>query len=248
MSDLDAMLADEPEENPVADAPEIIPEPEPAPEPEPQPEPEPAPEPAPVNQPAHVPVTALMDERFKRQQFEDRSAALERELQQLRSQQQAQTQPQAAPDPYEDPQGFAQFMEHQQQQMVVGARLDISEEMARQTHGEELTEKAKAWAIAKIQQSPAFQQELLSQRHPYGHAVTLYQREEALEKVKDPARLQAFLAWEASQASAPQNPAIPMASPSSPAAPPRSIANLSSAGGVALQVEKDPFEAEFKKE
>lgn len=191
-----------------------------------QPEPEPAleaiePEAAPLvapppPEPGHVPLSAVLDEREKRQ-------ALERELAELRRQ---HAQPQApAMDPYEDPAAYTQ-------QVVLNTKLDMSEEMARSKHGDDLVEQAKTWAVDKMSKSPGFSQEVLSNRHPYEFAVQAYQRDQLVSQLK-PDDLAQFQAWKAAQA-APQ--AQPLAAPAAPippvAAPPRSLAAATSAGGL----------------
>lgn len=183
------------------------------------PEPEPAPlaaTPAPP-EPGHVPLSAVLDEREKRQ-------ALERELAELRRQ---HAQPQApALDPYEDPAAYTQ-------QVALNIKLDMSEELARSKHGDELVEQAKQWAVAKFGQSPAFQQEVLSNRNPYEFAVQAYQRDQLVSQLK-PDDLAAFQAWKAAQASLqPAQLAAPAAIPQPVAAPPRSLASATSAGGAA---------------
>lgn len=197
-------------------------QPEPAPEPIPAPDPAPlaeAPVPVPpAPEPGHVPLAAMLDERDKRQKLEAEVA----EFRRLQAQQQSQRQ---APDPYEDPVAHTQ-------NAVLNAKLDMSEEMARGKHGDELVEKAREWAMAKMGQSPAFQQEVLSNRHPYEFAVQAFQRDQIVSQLK-PSDLEQFKAWQAAQAAIQSLPAAaPAAIPQPVAAPPRSLASATSAGGV----------------
>lgn len=207
--------------------------------PEPQPEPAPieveAAQPPPVQQPepGHVPLSAVLDEREKRQ-------ALERELAELRRQHAQAPAPQV--DPYEDPVAHVE-------QRVLNTKLDMSEEMARSKHGDDLVNQARDWAMAKMGQSPAFQQEVLSNRHPYEYAVQAYQRDQMVSQLT-PADLAAFKAWQAAQASLQTAPAAVAAAPPQPvAAPPRSLASATSAGGMQAVPTGDgqAFDALFKR-
>jgi hypothetical protein len=218
---------------------DVAPAPEPQPEPQaeapaPEPAPEPAPAPAPVAEAkpdvpqGHVPLSAMLDEREKRKE-------LERQLQEFQRQQQAPK----APDPDEDPEGFNQFQISQAQLAVTSARLDMSEELAREKHGNEIVDSARDWALAKFQQNPAFQNEVLSQRNPWGYAVQQYQRDQALGKLGDASEVDAFLAWKAAQSASPTTqPAAPAADPSpAPSMPTRSLASAPSAGGPSSPAE-----------
>lgn len=182
----------------------------------------PAPEPvAEVKpEPGHVPINALLDEREKRKE-------LERQLTELRK---ASETKQSLPDPIEDPVGFQQQSMAQVQQMLLDTRLNMSETLARRHHGDEATEAAKAWAMEKFKNSPAFWQEVISQSDPYDYAIQAYNREQVANAVT-PDDFKAFQAWKAAQA---QIAAAPVAAPTAPAVPvPRSIASAPSAGGVA---------------
>lgn len=190
--------------------------PEPDPQPEPEPvvaEPEPAAQPEPhTPPPGYVPVAALQ--------------ALREEMRALKQPQQQHQQPEI-PDPYDDPQGFAEYQAHQTQQATLNIKLDISEDLARAKHGDEPVEKARDWALSRMQQSPSFRDEVLSNRNPYEFIVQAYQRDQVVAQLT-PEKLAAFEAWQAAQANPAPQPAIPPATP----APPRSIASQPSAGSA----------------
>lgn len=178
-------------------------------------------EPAPVDgakpEPGHVPVTALLDERDKRQNAE-------RELERLRQQQAPAT---AAEHADVDPDTV---------NLVMQTRLNISEDLARDKYGDELVDKAKAAIIAKFAENPSFQQEILATRNPYRATVEWFQAQQRLEAVKDPTEFEAFQAWKAAQAAGQAHPAQAQSAtaapkPAAPAAPPRSIASAANAGG-----------------
>lgn len=192
--------------------------------------------------PGHVPISALLDERDKRQKLEAQLAALEA----------AKPAPQAPepPDPNLDPEGARQYQDAQQQQFALNIRLDVSEDLARVKHGDETVDKAREWVLGRMNASPSFRDEVLSNRNPYEFAVQAFQRDQVISGLT-PERLAAFEAWQTAQASGqPQvQPATPP-SPLNPApAPPRSLATESSAGG-ASHVPSGPgqaFDAAFSK-
>lgn len=215
---------------------DVAPAPDPAPVADTAPEPLPAPaaEPAPIAEAkpevpqGQVPITALLDEREKRKE-------LERQLQEFQRQ---QTAPKA-PDPDEDPEAFNRFQIDQANVAVLNARLDMSEELAREKHGEETVDAARDWALQQFQTKPAFRDEVLSQRNPWGYAVKQFQRHQAMDKLGDPSDVDAFLAWKTAQATgvSTTQPAAPAATPEPAPIPSRSLASAPSAGGGAAPVE-----------
>lgn len=192
----------------------------------------PAPESKP--EPGHVPITALLDEREKRKELERRLAALEETRQRDN-----------APDPIADPTGYQQHQFQIMQQALLDARLNMSETVARRHFGEDVTDKAKNWALSKFQTNPAFQAEVLGHADPYGYAIEAYQRDQIASQVT-PDKFQAFLAWEAAQAQIAAAPAAPPPQVSAP--PPRSIVSAPSTGGVTQSnvTPEDAFDSAFK--
>jgi hypothetical protein len=160
-------------------------------------------------EPAMVPVTALQQERERRQ-------AIERQLEQER------TRPEV-PDLYQDPEAFAAYQQSQTQSIALNVKLDLSEDMAREKHGDQAVDEARDWALAKFASNPAFQQEVMSQRNPYGYVVSQHKREQMFSSVTSD-DLAEFQAWKAAKA----NPLQP--TPPPPIAPPRSIASAPAAG------------------
>lgn len=247
MDDEDFLAAAEADTAPVEE-PKVEPEAPVEPQ-EPTPEAvEPAPEPAnpftpPVVEakpdPGFVPITAMLEEREKRQAEKARADALEARLA-------AQQQPAAIPDQWEDPEGYAAH----QQSLRISDKLDISEEMARDKFGDEVVDQARDWALQQAQTRPGFYEELIRQRHPYKHAVELFKREQIASQVT-PDDFAQFQAWKAAQAQLQAAPATAPATPNQPRTlPPRSLASAPSAGGVMTEViptEEEMFEAEFPK-
>lgn len=201
-------------------------EPEPIPvemAPEPAPEPQAAPAP-PAIPPGYVPTTALQSERERRQ-------AVEARLQQYEAARAAEPMP----DPYEDPEGYARAQRQDMQTQTLNVKLDLSEDMARERHGDEAVDTARDWALAKFAQSPTFQSEVLSKRNPYEFVVQQFKREQLFANVS-PDELEQFRAWKATanpltQAQpAPQPVVAQTAATPSIVAPPRSLASAPAAG------------------
>lgn len=237
---------------PAIEAPEAIaapPTPEPAPEgpvrgpdgkfaartpAEPLPEPVQAaqPEPAPVapqtpEPPQHAPITALLDERDKRQKAER-----ERDELQARLRQAQPREPQAIPDPYDDPEGFAQFQAAAMDHRIYQANLVWSRRMAEVQHTPETVNEAHEWGVKRCDEDPFFNQKVQTSPDPYGFVLAEWKREQLLAEV-GPDDLTAFRAWKASQSGA-QPVAGQPAPPSPPVArPPVSLVNAPSAGGAA---------------
>lgn len=177
---------------------------------------------------AHAPIGALLDERDKRQ-------ASERQVKELQERLRALETPQA-----ETPQ-----IDEQTQREIhlasLNTRLDISEDMARQKHGDEMVDKVKAWAQQRMGQSADLSNAILSNRNPYEKAVQEYERDQLVSSIK-PGDFEAFRAWQAAQAdpqaAPPVNALTPQAAPAAAAPliaappPPRSIATAPSAGGT----------------
>lgn len=178
--------------------------------------------------PGYVPLAALMDVR-------DEAKELKRKLAEYESQQQQQ-EPQGPPSIFDDEGGFIDHFGNHISNAVLNVRLDISEDNAREKHGDAVVDAVQGWFKEKGDRSPEYRREVLSQRNPYAYAIAAMQREQALAKV-DPADVDNYLAWKAAQAAGQANvaqtqPAAASAAPPRPAAPTRSLASASSAGGV----------------
>lgn len=193
----------------------------------PQPSPAPEPEAKPAIPEGYVPLGVVLDTRDK---LKAEQQARERAEEQLRQFQ----QPAPTPD---DPEAFQRHQFDQVQAAVMSTRLDVSEDMAREKHGDAIVDGAKDWALAKFASNPAFQQEVLAQRNPYGYAVQQYQREQALGKLGDPSQVEQFLAWKAAQGGDPTTAAPAIPAIETPAIPSRSLASAPSAGGTKGSVE-----------
>lgn len=201
----------------------------------------PAPQPAspPAPEPGHVPISALLDEREKRQ-------ALERQIAEFQRQQQAQQPAPQAPDRFEDPDGYDRFVREQTEERLFEMRVDMSERFAVQQHGEDAVKAAVQWGFQRCASDPHFNAQVRAAPDPIGFVVQQHRRDEMIAKVGDkfdPAQYDAFLAWQAQQTAAPapnsqaQQPAAQPAPPvpATPAVkpPPRSLVHAPQAGGAA---------------
>jgi hypothetical protein len=125
-----------------------------------------------------IPISALLDEREKRQRAE-------REAEELRKQIEAQRQPQQVPDFYDDPEARLQMERQQTLQLAWSNKLDVSEMLARERHGEETVEAAKVAFIEACQTNPSIYSELQRQQNPYGYVVAWHKRQSVLAQMGD---------------------------------------------------------------
>jgi hypothetical protein len=226
----EAVEAPQPEpEQAEAEAPE-------QPEPEATGEPEPAP-PAEPKEDRHAPLTALLDEREKRQ-------AAQRELQDLRRKmQEIEAAKAPKPDFFENPEQALAQERAQFQFMLWNERLNMSEAITRQAHGDEAVEEATAAYQAAMRDNPTLEAELKRERNPYGYVVKWHQRQKMLSEIgDDPSSYRAKLETEIRERlmdELQQNPP----SPPKPSAPPRSLATAPSAGTA--QPNLDPLDEIF---
>ena len=172
-------------------------------------------------EPVMVPLQALHETR-------DEVKALKAQLEAL-SQPQAQPQAQQVPDIFENPEGYAAHVQNQMAQLALDTRLNLSEEMVRQSAGDEVVNAAQEWAKQQLPANPALAQAFYTSRNPYGFLVKEYQRIQTVSQLgDDPEQIKAFLAWKSAQGQVSQGQEpIPQQS-----APPKSIASATSAGGV----------------
>lgn len=151
---------------------------EPAPETvEEQPEPEPEKTEAgkQVEEPKDtmVPLAALQEERAKRQAYEQIYTA--------QMQGQPQPEPVRLPDPVENPAEYHQALQEQNSRMILNARLDMSEDMARQAHGDEVVNAALHAA-----QEAGVADQFQAKRHPWGELVKWHEQQRAITEIGDP--------------------------------------------------------------
>lgn len=191
-------------------------------------EPEPISEPIVQEEPIverSVPLAVLHEERFKRQEEERRRLETEQENAYLRQ----FVQPQE--DEYIDP-----VVELQEQ--IKSMRLEMSKELAKQTHGVELVERAHEWAFNKCKVDRLFNQRIAQSLNPYAEAVAEYKRDQIVSQVT-PETFAAFQAWQQQQMQTQQPAAaVPPAVSQQPAM--TSLKSIAQAGGVKPQRQTGP--------
>lgn len=170
-------------------------------------------------------LAATQDERKKRQRLEQdlaterqRMADLQRQLQEF--------QAQKAPDFQTDPHGHLEYVRQQAAQDAFNSKLNLSEQYARRTMGDDLVSEAQHAYMAAAQRDPLLRAELARQDDPYGFVVKWHKREKFLAEVgDDPDAYKARLL------------APPVAAPP---APPRSLASTSGVRVSDKQVATEP--------
>lgn len=167
---------------------------------------------APAAEPALAPISALLDERDKRQAAEKALKEFQERLQRERDDW-AKANPPAPEDQLQD-QRYAD-------------NLRFSKKFAEREYGKDLIATVHDWAVAKCDADPFFNAQMRSSDDPYEAAVQAYNREQIAAKVS-PADFEAFKAWQAANAAVQSaNPA-----PTQPTAqtPPKSLAEAPGAG------------------
>lgn len=172
MSDLPFLT----EEKDMPEAEQEQPQAEPEPQPEPKGETEPAAPPAAQpEEPKHIPLTALLDEREKRQKTERERDELARALQAIRAAQ----QPQQQPDLMADPQAALAHIEARAAQVAIAEKVKTSRFLAEKEYGAELVNQAYAF----FDENPHLSHALLNHPSPYHEAVAIYKRHKALQEI-----------------------------------------------------------------
>lgn len=171
-----------------------------------------------------IPVTALLDEREKRQLAERRAEETARQLQQLQAQLQQRAEP--APDWLEDPQAAAQYQAQTIEQRMQAQTLAQSRFFAEREFGKELVDEAYAY----FDQNPHLSHQLLQSPSPFHAAVETYKRQKFLSEVgENPDAYRESLKEQLRQEIMAE-----AAQPSKPKAPPPSMNKTPSAGRDAI--------------
>ncbi|WP_321967654.1 hypothetical protein [Burkholderia cepacia] len=182
----------------------------------------PASEPAPM-----VPLKALEEERKGRQDWKEKAIRFEEELKHLRAQ--GQQQPTQQQQQQERPAALTY------EGALLNERMNMSEMMVRQQHGDDDVDKALEVFQKAVQENPALGAQLAQQRHPWQFMFDQAKRIQAMSEIgSDPAAYRQkvrdeILAELQQQGAAPA--AQPAAAVAAPAAPviPRSLATARSA-------------------
>lgn len=205
-------------------APESTPEPvaaEPAPtEGEPSAAPPAAPE-----APSAVPLSALLDEREKRQQA---TRELE-ELKRWKADQEAQSRPQPKPiDLIEDPEGFARQQQQMLQNAIIQDRYERSRDAAEEKHGKETVDAVVAF-FNDPRHAPKTQ-EFIRKTDPFREAFKYYQEQKEVEEFRSVGGIEAMRAKIAAEIR--EQVLAEVAGAPKPATPPPSLSSASSSGAA----------------
>jgi hypothetical protein len=123
---------------------------------------------------------AIVAERRRRQEAEQRAKALEEQLQAL------QNPPEPPPSIWEDEQGWqqqfgSQVVSQAVTQATLNAKLDMSEMMVRQANPD--FEEVKAEFLALAEQNPGLVQQALADPHPWNKAYQIAKNHRAMQEL-----------------------------------------------------------------
>jgi hypothetical protein len=175
--------------------------------------------PAPAEKRHDVPITALLDERDKRQRLEQQLAAYQ-------ARERAQQQPREMPNPVEDAEGYTRTLAQTFEQRLQASALKQSEFFAKREFGAELVDEAMAYFD---NQPRHVSEQFLAEASPFHAAVEWFKQQKEVSERASPdfeAKLRAKLRaeWEAERAESPSTrPNIPRSlaeAPSTGAPPP----------------------------
>jgi hypothetical protein len=181
------------------------------------------PPPAAEDKDQRIPITALLDEREKRQQFAREAEEARREVERLRQQLTASQPQQKAPDWFEKPDEAIRHHIAPIAQQVLSVKLEQSRFLAERDFGAETV----AEAFEFFNQNPQLSHQLLNNPSPFHAAVDFYKRQKVMSQIEgDPE------AWINAQVEArlQERLANVQPSPAKTAAPPPSLARAPAAG------------------
>jgi len=174
-----------------------------------------------------VPLTALLDEREKRQQAAREADELRRELAALR----AQAHPQPRPiDVIEDPEGFARQQQQALQTAIMQDRYERSRYVAEKTHGKDKVQEVIAF-FNDPQHSPK-SLEFIRHPDPFTAAFEYYQEQQEVAKVRGAGGLDAIRQQLEAEIREKLLAEMQSASAPKPATPPPSLASAASSGAA----------------
>jgi hypothetical protein len=165
--------ADPPEQEPEAEEPEAAPEDTPRDEKGKFAKKEKADEP----DPKAWQYAAYQDEKQKRQQYEREAEQLRAQMQQLQTQQQ-----QKRIDPIDDPEGFERSLEQRIEQRLLSERIQFSERLARNQHGDEAWQQTNEWLHS---QPATIRHQFAQSPDPCGEAVKAFKRHQVMQEIGD---------------------------------------------------------------
>jgi len=176
-----------------------------------------------------IPVTALLDEREKRQEAQRRAEEADRRAKSLEAElREMRTPKEEAPDWYDDPQKAAEYQQNTVLTKFETQRMQQSKFFAEREFGADTVKET----IAYFDRNPAASQQFMAHPSPFHAAVEFYQRQKVVEEVgADPEAYRAKLAEEIRAELEAQYSANGQKSQSSkPKAPPPSMASAPASG------------------
>lgn len=108
-------------------------------------------------------------------------------------------EPFVPPNPTEDPEGYEAYRDNQLQLTVLNERMNFSERFATEKHGKEFVDTVRGWVMKRFETEPDFQKKIYGDADPYGAAITAWNQDQVLQKVK-PEELTEFEQWKADKA------------------------------------------------
>ena len=180
-----------------------------------------------ASEPGHVPISALLDEREKRQAERAAREILERQLAELS----AMVAPEAPPS-----------QEESVRQALYAQNMRASRRFAEREYGRETVATVHAWAASRCDEDPYFNQQIFASEDPYETALQAYARDQIVAQVQ-PDDFAAFKAWQAAQAVVAGRSAHHPPTARTPSVP-RSLANAPGNGAAgAAHVPNGPGQA-----
>jgi hypothetical protein len=216
---------------------------------EPTGEQEAAPPVAAEEKPQTIPITALLDEREKRQDAirkaegsERRAEEAERRLKELERRIAAAQQQRKPPDFFEKPEEAVKAQVDPILHRMFSDKLDFSEALAEEKYGAETVETAKQAFIQAMQEDPdLYRKVVVTSKHPYDAVVKWHKKHSALSKIGDDP--EAYIAAEIERRL--QEAQQSQSSPAPVNRPPISLAAAPAAGRGNPQAKGNAFDQAF---
>lgn len=195
----------------------------------------------PVKENHSVPITALLDEREKKQQLKQDNERLQAELERLKAERQPKVE---VPDFETDPIGHQQTILQELQQAQINMRLENSLERAKVKYGEEEAITAGQWAWQQVQEDPSFGQRMERLNgDPFENIVAAYRKDKLFnDYAADPKAFAERLMKEHGLVQ-PVEVQTEMVIPETPVLPTGTIADMPSSGKTKIEPVGSAFDA-----
>lgn len=120
--------------------------------------------------------SGISEERRKRQSLEDEHR-FKTELESRKAEQPS------APDPWTEPDKALESVRSEWQQALLNERLNMSEAMARQSHGDEAVDAAAEAFLEATKANPEMYHAMTRQQNPYSYVVNWHKQQQTLKEV-----------------------------------------------------------------